>query len=155
MTSYSWRKATLDDVDTLVRHRSEMFREMGHLQHLDEVTRASADWFRRSIPSGVYHAWLAVTEEGMVAAGGGLTIITWPPGPLDLGDRAAYVYNVYTEPAHRRRGLARELMLRIHDWCLREGVHSIRLHASDAGRPLYASIGYKATNEMRIILPAG
>ncbi len=155
MTSYTWRQATLEDIDTLVRHRHEMFREMGYLLRLDDVTHASAAWFRRSIASGVYHAWLAVTGDGTVAAGGGITIVPWPPGPLDLGDRAAYVYNVYTEPAHRRRGLARELMLRIHDWCRREGVHSVRLHASEAGRPLYASIGYKATNEMRIVLTAG
>ena len=31
----------------------------------------------------------------------------WPPGPRYAGDRLAFVYNVYTEPAHRRRGLAR------------------------------------------------
>jgi GNAT superfamily N-acetyltransferase len=154
MNSYSWREATLDDVDTLIRHRREMFAEMGHLDRLDAVTRASGEWFRRSLAAGVYRAWLAIAPDGSIAAGGGITIIPWPPGPLDLGDRAAYVYNVFTEPAHRRRGLARELMLRIHDWCRREGVHSVRLHASAAGRPLYASIGYKATNEMRIILTA-
>lgn len=151
-TTYAWRDATLDDIDTLVRQRHEMFAEMGHLDRLDEVTRASGDWLRQSIAAGVYHAWLAIAPDGSVASGGGITIIPWPPGPLDLGDHAAYVYNMYTEPEHRRRGLARELMFRIHDWCRLQGVHTVRLHASDAGRPLYASLGYRPTNEMRIIL---
>lgn len=154
MDSYSFREATLDDIDTLVRHRREMFAEMGYLDHIDAVTEASREWFRQTIPGGNYHAWLAIDAGGQVAAGGGITIITWPPGPLDLGGRAAYVYNIYTEPPHRRRGLARTLMLRIHDWCRQQGVRSIRLHASDAGRELYSSMGYKPTNEMRIILPA-
>jgi GNAT superfamily N-acetyltransferase len=51
-----------------------------------------------------------------------------------------------------RRGLARRLMDTMLAWCRAQGMHSIYLHASDHGRPLYESLGFTATNEMRIVL---
>jgi len=60
-----------------------------------------------------------------------------------MGDRIAVVYNVYTEPAHRRQGLARRIMDAIHAWCRDEGIASVALNASADGRPLYESMGYQ------------
>ena len=34
------------------------------------------------------------------------------------------------------------------DWCRAQGIARVRLHASDAGRPLYASLGFTPTTEM-------
>ena len=65
---------------------------------------------------GDYRAWLAITPEGEVVAGAGLVVSPWPPGQLTMDGRCACVFNVYTEPAHRRHGLARQLMTVIHDW---------------------------------------
>ena len=65
-----------------------------------------------------------------------------------------FVYNVYTEPAHRRRGVARALLDVLHDWALARGLGAIGLHASAAGRPLYETLGYRPTNEMRLDLRA-
>jgi len=39
------------------------------------------------------------------------------------------------------------------DWCWQNGVPIVILHASTEGRPLYESMGFKPTNEMRIELP--
>jgi GNAT superfamily N-acetyltransferase len=72
--------------------------------------------------------------------------------PQEPALRRVTVLNVYTEPTHRRRGLARRVMRVIIDWCHAEGLASIQLHASDDGRPLYASLGFLATNEMRLAL---
>lgn len=56
---------------------------------------------------------------------------------------------MYTEPSHRRRGLARKIMTAMLDWCLVQGIKRITLHASDEGRPLYEKLGFFQTNEMR------
>jgi GNAT superfamily N-acetyltransferase len=85
-----------------------------------------------------------LANGGTVVAGGGATIVPWPPGPRYPGDSLAFVYNVYTEPAHRRRGLARRIMSTIHDWCRENGITSLALNASEDGRPLYESLGYVA-----------
>ena len=37
-------------------------------------------------------------------------------------------------------------------WCRGEGIEVVELHASDEGRPLYESLGFIQTNEMRLTL---
>jgi hypothetical protein len=37
-------------------------------------------------------------------------------------------------------------------WCRANGIRAVILHSSDAGRPLYESMGFTRTNEMRIVL---
>jgi GNAT superfamily N-acetyltransferase len=139
---YRIRPATLDDADVLVRHRLAMFTDMGVPLEMDVLERAFRVWLGQMMPAGTYRAWLAQTADGAVAAGGGITILPWPPGPRYVGDRLAFVYNVYTEPAHRRRGLARLVMDAIHAWCRAEGITSMALNASRDGKPLYESMGY-------------
>jgi len=59
------------------------------------------------------------------------------------------VVNVYTEPEWRGRGIARALMKVLMEWAAGQGADRLVLHASDAGRPLYQSLGFEPTNEMR------
>jgi hypothetical protein len=37
-------------------------------------------------------------------------------------------------------------------WCREQGYKTVALHASDEGRPLYESLGFQPTNEMRLHL---
>jgi GNAT superfamily N-acetyltransferase len=136
------RPATLADADVLVRHRIAMFTDMGVPLDAAQLDTAFRAWLAEVMPAGSYRAWLAETAAGEVAAGGGITIIPWPPGPRYAGDRLAFVYNVYAEPSHRRRGLARLIMETIHAWCRAEGITSLALNASADGQPLYKAMGY-------------
>lgn len=139
---YTLRPATLGDADALVHHRLSMFADMGVSYDRPALDAAFRTWLAHTMPAGVYRAWLVETDTGEVAAGGGITVIAWPPGPHYPGDRLAFVYNMYTEPAHRHRGLARRLMDAIHTWCRGNGVTSVALNASRDGQQLYASLGY-------------
>ena len=152
--AYRIREATLDDVDALVRHRIGMFTDMGVPLDAPALDRSFRDWLAATMPAGTYRAWLVETIDDAqtggegppgvnIVGGGGISVLPWPPGPRYMGDRIAVVYNVYTEPAHRRRGLARRLMETIHAWCHDAGVTSIALNASQDGRPLYESMGYQ------------
>jgi ribosomal protein S18 acetylase RimI-like enzyme len=50
-------------------------------------------------------------EAGAVIAGLGMMVIDWPPHPSHPADhRRVYILNVFVEPKHRRRGLAKRLM---------------------------------------------
>src|SRR5207253_9571536 len=125
-----------------VHHRVSMFTAMGVETNEPLMRRTFSAWLHEQLPAGTYRAWL-VEADGVVVAGAGMTQLTWPPGPRDFSGRLPIVYNVYTEPAHRRRGLARALMEAIHQWCRTEGYQLIGLAASDEGLPLYDSLGYK------------
>lgn len=150
---YRVREATLRDADVLVRHRIAMFTDMGLSFDAGELDRAFRVWLAELMPAGTYRAWLAHTFDGEVAGGGGITIIPWPPGPRYAGDRLAFVYNVYTEPVHRRRGLAKLIMETIHGWCREEGIGSMALNASQDGKPLYEALGYAESPSPMMFFP--
>jgi len=142
---YQIRAIALADIPHIVHHREQMFRDMGTPGEFDAMARAMEDWLRTAIPSRTYLGWLAVADDGAVAAGCGLVVIPWPPGPMAMDPRCGFVYNVYTAPAHRKQGLARRLMETIHDWCRGEGIERVVLNASQFGQPLYEQMGYAAT----------
>jgi GNAT superfamily N-acetyltransferase len=154
MTQFHIRSANLNDLHHLVHHRRAMFENMGHRDPamLDRVDRASHEYFSEALRLGTYKAWLAETPEPRVVAGGGIVIANWPGYPGESLAKRAWILNMYTEPESRRRSLAKQLLQTMLDWCRNEGFRSISLHASPAGRPLYESLGFQPTNEMRLSL---
>jgi len=145
MLTYRVRPATIDDVDALIRHRIGMFTDMGLSIDVEAITRTFSEWLAEMMPAGTYRAWIADIAGGEIVAGAGITILPWPPGPMSLTGRMAFVYNVYTEPPYRSRGLGRTLMESIHGWCRQNGIDTVGLNASTAGQRLYESMGYHAT----------
>jgi GNAT superfamily N-acetyltransferase len=150
-SEYRIRRATVEDAPVIARHRAAMFRDMGDASG-DDVARiesASILYLRRMISERRFLGWLA-ERQGEVVAGGGLVVsqLLPRPGAVDGGEQAL-ILNVYCEPEHRRRGLARALMAAMLEWCKRERIAKVVLHASQDGRPLYESLGFVQTNEMR------
>jgi GNAT superfamily N-acetyltransferase len=144
------RPASTCDTAAIARHRRLMFDEMGlasgaALERVESETRAALE---HAMIEGYYHHWFA-EQDGRIIAGAGVIVARWLPMPDEPALARATVLNVYTEPAFRNRGLARRLMHTVIDWCRAQGLASVQLHASDAGRPLYEALGFKATNEMR------
>jgi GNAT superfamily N-acetyltransferase len=147
------RVATPDDIPDLVRLRRMMFEAMGWGEHeqLAAAEVASAADLAEAIPAGKFHAWVAVTSTGETVSTGGVIVDQHLPTPGNLSGKIGCVLNVATDPRYRRRGLARRIMQAILDWLAECGVQKIVLHTSDAGRPLYASLGFEPmTNEMQL-----
>ena len=151
------RPASLDvlDLDAAVHHRRAMFRDMGYTDELalDGMSARFRPWLRRKMEAGEYLAWFALAPDASIAAGLGLWLMDWPPHLVGAGSVRGNILNVYTEPEHRRQGLARGLMQVALDWCAANRVDVVILHASEEGRALYESLGFEATNEMRLIRP--
>ena len=149
------RVATPKDIEAILAHRRGMFEDMGFTAPmvLDQVVAASRNFIEAGLTNGSYRGFLAVTDQDAVIAGAGLAITDWlahPAAPKQ--SRRAYILNVYTSPEHRRKGLARKLMHAVLDHCKAEGFITAWLHASEQGRPMYESMGFEATNEMKILL---
>ena len=149
---YTIRPATIADIPHIIQHRELMFREMGIPAQFEDMSVALELWLRHAIPSKTYLAWIAEAAGGEVAAGSGLIVIPWPPGPMTMDPRCGFVFNVYTARPHRKQGLARRLKDAMHDYCRAEGIERVVLNASNFGKPLYDAMGYVATAEpmMRI-----
>ena len=147
MTQWTIRTATIADIPHVVSHRQQMFREMGIPAEFEDMVAATELWLRHAIPSKTYLGWIAVSHTGEIAAGGGLIVIPWPPGPITMDPRCGFVFNVYTAPAHRKQGLARRLMDAMHAYCHAEGIERVVLNASRFGKPLYDAMGYDVADE--------
>jgi GNAT superfamily N-acetyltransferase len=135
-----------------------MYRDMGELKGSSEASLldASGAFFRSLLPTGEYVAWLAAPrhEPDLVVGGAGVFLRPMLPRPaIDgvLQGREALIANVHTEPAWRRRGLAALLMRHILDFTRENGIQRVLLHASNEGRPLYESLGFVPTNEMKLV----
>jgi len=148
------RSATPDDIETVLHHRCAMFRDMRLADEaaIAAARKASEPFFLRGLKDGSYRGFLLETVDGTIVAGGGVVLLEYQPGPRDPSPRRPMVVNVYTEPAWRRRGLARRLMDAMLAWTREAGYANLFLHASDQGRGLYESLGFVPTNEMRVSL---
>jgi GNAT superfamily N-acetyltransferase len=145
--TYAIRPATIADIPHIVSHRERMFRDMELPAAFDDMRPAFELWLRQALPSKTYLGWMAVTNAGEVVGGAGLIVIPWPPGPISMDPRCGFVFNVYTNPAHRKQGLGRRLMDAIHEYCRSEGIERMVLNASTFGQSLYESMGYVPTEE--------
>jgi GNAT superfamily N-acetyltransferase len=150
MNDYGIRQGTAADASVVARHRALMFHEMGHLPEAEMVSfeREAVPIIEAAIRGGTYRPWLAETADDIVA-GGGLQLRPLLPRPESRQAPEAIILNMYVQPAHRRRGLARRLLEVMLDWCRSQNIVRIVLHPSDQGRPLYESMGFQPTGELR------
>lgn len=148
------RPLTPDDIDLICRHRESMFRDSGRSEAVIAAMAAPfRAWLAPKLADGRYFGWAARADDGRDIAGLGMMEIDWPPHPSHpLDDRRGYILNVYVEPDHRRRGLARRLMDEAVAEAKRRGLRFMILHATDEGRPLYESLGWADTAEMALII---
>ena len=151
------RQATADDAALIARHRAAMFLEMHDLEvsRVADLEARSTRYLEVALASGEYLGWLAspAGDAASIVSGAGVQLRRTLPHPREPDGtphgRQAIVLNVYTEPAWRGRGAAELLMRRVIQWAGDIGMHTLVLHASTAGRPLYERLGFSATNEMR------
>jgi GNAT superfamily N-acetyltransferase len=155
------REAGLDDVQHLVHHRRAMFEDMkqGTAAELDRADQRAREYFESALRAGTYKGWLAEDQDELddarnarVVAGGGMVIVPWAGYPGEKHAARVWIVNMYTEPHARRRGLAKKFVSIMTEWCRAEGFGSVSLHASDAGRLVYESLGFQPSNEMKLSL---
>ena len=114
---------------------------------VDRLLKALEPYLRVAIPEGRWHTWIA--EPGGC---GSIEIVPWVPGRQDPAPRRAWIHSLYVEPSYRRRGIGQRLTQTIIAWCREQGFQWVYLHASEQGRPLYESLGFATSSEMRLRL---
>ncbi|MFX1508612.1 MAG: GNAT family N-acetyltransferase, partial [Promethearchaeota archaeon] len=129
------RRASLDDVTTLVRFRSALFKEMGRLKEEEEKSFETAceQFFTQYIPQDRFISWIA-EDNGNVVAVSGLVFFQKPPSPGNITGKEAYIMNMYTLTEWRKKGIASRLLQKIIRFLNQQEIISITLHTTEVGR---------------------
>ena len=151
----NYRKATIEDLEALVRTRIEVLRaanKLGADADMSEVFRYSQLYYQNALSDGTHTAYLVFDGSRFVGAGAVSYFQVMPTYHNPSGNKA-YIMNMYTHPDYRRKGIAyRTLDLLVEDIKSRE-ITSISLEATDMGRPLYEKFGFtKMKDEMELVL---
>ena len=77
-----------------------------------------------------------------MVATSGVSIVEKPPWHGCPTGRIGLVSGMYTDPAWRRQGIARDLLLRCLEEARAQGCGAAQITASNAGVPLYQSAGF-------------
>ncbi|GAB1646384.1 GNAT family N-acetyltransferase [Krasilnikovia sp. MM14-A1259] len=83
------------------------------------------------------------------------TVETRLGGPGNPSGMTGYIFNVATDPAHRRRGYSRSCTTALLDWYRARGIVTVDLRATPEAEWLYRSLGFVRTPDpaMRLQLP--
>ncbi len=150
------RPSTPADLETHVAHRIAMFRDME--MGTEEGLRRMAETFRGQLRSWLFTGQcrgLVAEAEGKPVASVLMLLKETLPTPVTPLSVRGYLFNVYTEPAHRRKGLAARLTEDMLDLARAQGVEIMELHASLEAEGLYQRMGFVPTSEMRLVMGAG
>ena len=131
--------------------RLEMLREVGELPEGHIFPDAFVSRTAEELAHGNQTTLLAMDDDKPVGCAT-LCYMTWLPTLRHPTGRRAHLMNVYTVPEARRRGIARQLVTGLIDEARSRGVTEISLDATEAGRPLYASLGFEDNEEGMILL---
>ena len=138
--SITYRKLEEKDLETFIRMRITQLREEGATEDLDLVP-ALMDYYHRHMADGTFVSWLAV-DEGRIVGTSGMSFVEKPPYFGCPTGRVGLLSSMYTDPAHRRRGIARELLRRVVEEAREYGCGSVQITASDMGVLLYTDFGF-------------
>lgn len=150
---YEYKKATIKDIDELVRTRIIVLRAANRLAgdvDMAEVEQESFAYYKRALENGDHIAYL-VYDKGTFIGAGGVSFYQVMPTYNNPSGKKAYIMNMYTAPEYRRHGIALHTLDLLVKDAREQGILQIALEATDMGRPLYEKYGFiRMEDEMEL-----
>ena len=137
-----YKVAKSADIEDFVNLRIEfqccMYNSDDKSQFIGAFSQATEDFFKNC------NHTTALAFDGEKAVGcATLCYITVMPTANRLSGKRAHLMNVFVKPEYRRQGIASRLVQMLIENAKERGVTLISLDATENGRPLYKSLGFK------------
>lgn len=142
------RVATPADAPELVRLRGLMFEAMSGTAEPGEWQATAEAVLRERLaaaPEALTMPAFVVDDPvrpGRLAACAVGTLERRLPAPGHPDGLFGFVFNICTDPDHRRRGYARACTAALLDWFDARRATRVDLHATEGGEQLYRSLGF-------------
>jgi GNAT superfamily N-acetyltransferase len=142
------RRADEADLRTIVDLKLRMFEEAGMAGLLaeDAYQRVLRHYHLLYLAGSAVHFLMEV--EGQIVACSGAFLKDDLPYCFYRQPTYGFLGDVYTRPAYRRQGYARQLTTKAIDWLNGRGVEMIRLLATPPAQALYVKLGFEPSGEM-------
>ena len=115
-------------------------REDGAKEEFDLVP-ALKDYCTRHMADGTFVSRLAFDGERIIGTSG-MSFVEKPPYFGCPSGKMGLLSSMFTNPAYRRKGIARELLFRVVNDAREYGCGTIQITASDMGVKLYTDFGF-------------
>lgn len=135
-----YKRLTEKELDTFIDMRIHQLREEGAKEDIDLVP-ALRDYYNRHMLEGTFISWLAMDGEQIIGTSG-MSYVEKPPYFGCPSGKMGLLSSMYTNPAYRRKGIARELLSRVIKDAKEYGCGTIQITASDMGVKLYTAFGF-------------
>lgn len=135
------RKATIKDIENLVRNRIDFQHELGGHPTV-EFEKITRDYLNKHFSDNSLICYIG-TYDGQIVASVMFCLYTFIPTIGNITGKAGTVFNVYTRKEFRRQGLATKLIRCGIDEAKRLGTGELFLEAQDAGRSVYENLNFK------------
>lgn len=154
MNTYTYKQATIADLDELVRTRIIVLRAANRLADdvdMSAVENESREYYKHALESGEHIAYLVYDDDTFIGAGG-VSFFQVMPTYHNPGGRKAYIMNMYTAQQYRRKGIAFKTLDLLVAAAREKGILQISLEATESGRPLYEKYGFRQMkDEMELL----
>lgn len=145
-----YRVTDANDIDMLMDVRLSMLKIVNDLPadyiFDDELVVSSRRYFLEGDQTTV-----VAVDDGRCVACASMSYIEIMPTFSHPSGKRAHLMNVYTEEHYRRREIARQLVNMLIEDARVHGATEVSLDATESGRPLYESVGFKASEECMVI----
>lgn len=146
ITEFEYRKASINDLDLLVKTRLEVLRAANGLDSTVDLSKVEGEsylYYRNALENGCHTAYL-VFDGNLFIGAGGISYYTVMPTFHNPSGKKAYIMNMYTKSDYRRKGIATKMLDLLIQDANEHGVTVISLEATDMGRKLYEKYGFVA-----------
>lgn len=151
---YIYKKAAVSDIDLLTKTRIEVLRAANQLSgavDMSLVEQQSREYYEEALVSGNHVGYLVFDGELFIGAGGVSFFRVMPTFHNPTGCKA-YIMNMYTNPAYRRRGIGYHMLERLVREAGDRDISFISLEATQMGRPLYEKFGFVKMEDEMVLL---
>jgi len=149
---FTIRKATRDDIDTLIEYRIIFLKETYGSTSPEKETllrRSLKEYFSGSFENNSFVAWIAEYENKPVGFSG--LVIREQPGNFEIPNgRTGYILNMFTLKEFRKKGICKALFQKLIDESGDLNLDKIELHATKEGELIYRQFGFVEPHDLAL-----
>ena len=141
-----YKRLTEAELDTFINMRitqlTEEYTSEGKSAPEVDLESALKEYYHKHMADGTFVSWLAMDGDKIIGTSG-MSFVEKPPYFSCPTGRLGLLSSMFTDPAYRRMGIAKELLDRVVKEAKAYGCGAVQITASNMGVKLYTAYGFQ------------